>query len=75
MLVAGETVFDGKLSPTVFLLYWLGCLVFTVLAIVTAVADVRALRREVRDEQRALIDRTLQNVQTKPATDSPRPGK
>ena len=73
MLVLGETALAGKLAPVAFLLYWLGCLAFTVLAIVTALADVRALRRETHDEQRQLIDRTLQNVPTKPPPSKSQP--
>lgn len=72
MLVAGETVLDGKLAPLAFLLYWLGCTMFTGLAIVAAVADVRAVRREMRDEQRALIAATLKNAETKAPPEPPR---
>jgi 4-hydroxybenzoate polyprenyltransferase len=72
MLVVGETVIEGKLSPTAFLVYWLVCLGFTIMAIITAVADMRALRRETREEQRAMLEHTLQNVQTKTVSDHTR---
>ncbi|MCL4786018.1 MAG: hypothetical protein KJ070_04380 [Verrucomicrobia bacterium] len=62
MLMAGEFLFKGRLSGVVFLAYWLACFLFTVLAIVAAWLDVRALRRSTREAQRALFENTLQNI-------------
>jgi hypothetical protein len=67
MLVADEFLFKGRLHGVVFLAYWLGCFVFTVLAICAAWLDVLALRRSTRDEQRVLFENTLQNPQKKKA--------
>ena len=62
MLVADEYFFKGRLAGMAFVVYWLVCLVFTLLAIGAAYLDVRALRRATRDEQRALFENTLQNI-------------
>ena len=61
LLVADEYFFKG-LNGVVFLMYWLACFVFTMLAICAAYLDVRSLRRATRDEQRALFENTLQNI-------------
>ena len=63
MLVAGETVLKDRLSQVAFILYWLACFGFTVLAIFAALADARALRQESRDQQRALLEDTLARIE------------
>lgn len=63
MLVAGETVFKGRLSPVGFLLYWTGCFVVTGLAALTALRDAASVRAESRREQRALFEETLRKVE------------
>jgi len=62
MLTADEFLFKGRLRGLAFLAYWLVCLVLTLLAIVAATLDVRALRRSTREQQRALFENTLQNI-------------
>jgi hypothetical protein len=62
MLVAGETVLRDRLSSLGFMVFWLGCFGFTVLAIFTALADARALRNESRNQQRALFEETLARI-------------
>jgi 4-hydroxybenzoate polyprenyltransferase len=65
MLVAGETILKERLSQLAFVLYWLSCFGFTVLAIFTALADARALQQEGRDQQRALLESTLGKIERK----------
>lgn len=65
MLVAGETVLKERLSMLAFVFYWLGCFVFTVLAICAALLDARALRQESRDQQRTLFEDTLGKIERK----------
>jgi hypothetical protein len=63
MLVAGETVFKGRLSALGFLLYWTGCFVVTSLAALTALRDAASVRAESRQEQRALFEETLRKIE------------
>ncbi len=63
MLIAGETVIKDRLPPTLFLVYWLGCFAFTMLAIITAFRDVRALQAKAIKEQRGLLDSTLRDIE------------
>ena len=63
MLIWGQTVLKPHLSGRAFVLYWLACFAFTVAAIVIALLDMRALRRRNRDEQRKLIQRTLEQLE------------
>ena len=64
MLVAGETVLDGRLTALGFLFYWLICAVLTGLAIFIAFADVRSLAYRTHREQRALLENTLKEIET-----------
>jgi hypothetical protein len=64
MLVAGETVLDGRLSAFAFLFYWLCCLLLTATAIVVAFADVLALQRRTHQERRDLLQNTIKEIET-----------
>jgi hypothetical protein len=64
MLIAGETVLQGRLENVTFVLYWLVCLLLTTAAIVIAFLDARALRRQTRDEARDLLQNTLKEIET-----------
>lgn len=63
MLIAGQTILKSRLEGAVFVLYWLACLVFTALAIVIALLDVRTLRDRTREEHRTLIEDTLKEIE------------
>jgi hypothetical protein len=63
MLVVGETLLEERMSAVLSLLYWLVCLVFTLLAIGVALLDARVLRQEARDEHRALFESTLNKIE------------
>jgi membrane protein implicated in regulation of membrane protease activity len=63
MLIGGETMLKGRLSALAFLVYWLVCFALTTLALLAAFLDVRAVQRRIRQEERELLDRTLQNIQ------------
>jgi|SRR6516165_3772959 hypothetical protein len=64
MLIAGQTVLQGRLKAFGFLVYWTLCFALTCLAIVIAFLDVRALGRRTRQEQHDLIESTLKKIQT-----------
>jgi hypothetical protein len=57
MLIAGLPAKASKL-------YWLGCFVFTMLAVITALRDVRALNAKAMKEQRGLLDATLRDIES-----------
>lgn len=62
MLIWGQTVLESHLRGLMFLIYWLVCFGFTIGAIVIALLDIRVLRRRTRDEQRKLVETTLEQV-------------
>ena len=64
MLICGETVLKGKLVDITFLVYWLGCLGCTGLAVIVALLDARALGRRTRREQRELFESTWKEIET-----------
>jgi len=64
MLIAGETVLQGRLQNVAFVLYWLLCLILTTAAIIIAFLDARALRRQTREEARDLLQSTLKEIET-----------
>jgi hypothetical protein len=72
MVVCGETVLRDRMGPVATLLYWMGCLALTSLAILVALLDVRALRHRSRREERALFEATLKKIQSELKT-RPRP--
>jgi hypothetical protein len=63
MLLGGETILPGRLSPIAFLIYWLVCLLFTGMAIVIAFRDVRALQHRAHEERRNLLETTLKTIE------------
>jgi len=64
LLLAGETRPGGRLTGIVFILYWLLCIILTLLAIMAALLDALALRQENREHQRALIESTIQDIKS-----------
>lgn len=64
LLIWGQTLLKPYLHGSVFVLYWLGCFVFTGLAMFVALLDIRAMRRQTRRAQRELIERTLLEIET-----------
>ena len=67
MLLAGETTPGKRLDGLGFVIYWLICFAFAVLAMLTAILDARALRREARAEQRALFETAFHDLREKKA--------
>ena len=57
MLIWGQTILKPYLLGMGFVLYWLACLAFTGLALVTALLDIWAVRRRTRQQQRDLLQR------------------
>ena len=57
MLIWGQTIFKPYLEGLGFVLYWLACMAFTGLALLTALLDIWAVRRRTRQQQRDLLQR------------------
>ncbi|PYJ58602.1 MAG: hypothetical protein DME24_15645 [Verrucomicrobia bacterium] len=55
MLIWGQTILKPHLEGAGFVIYWLACMGFTALAMLTALLDVWAVRRRTRDQQRELL--------------------
>ena len=60
MLIWGQTILKPYLEGIGFMLYWLGCLAFTGLALITALLDIWAVRRRTREQQRDLLQRIFE---------------
>ena len=62
LLVAGETILRVRLEGWWFVFYWMGCLGFTLLAMLTALLDWWIIRERSREEQRELLRRTMGDI-------------
>ena len=65
MLIAGQTFLKGWLSQSVLVLlcFWMSCLVLTTLAAIVAIIDAARVRQETQEEQRALLETTLREIE------------
>ena len=62
MLVLGETVLRQSLTKIPFILYWMGCFLFTGMAIVFSFLDVAGVQRQAREQQRELLEKTIHEI-------------
>jgi len=62
MLFLGLTVLKPYLGGLLYIFYWLGCIVFTFLALIFAFADLQQVRQRLRDEQREMIEDALEGL-------------
>ena len=64
MLVVGETVLKERLrlQPLEFLIFWMACFAFVGMAILIAALDMALVRRRVREEQRKLVEETINEI-------------
>jgi hypothetical protein len=74
MLLLGEFVLSGRLSAVAFLWYWFACFVLTMMAIFTALIDLRAMSIKSRILQRELVMDTLRDIERKKQADEPDDG-
>jgi hypothetical protein len=73
LLIWGQTLLQPHLRGWVFLCYWLACFVFTVLAMVVAWLDLRAVQHHLRQQQIGLIEKTLRELGPQSGPGSPAP--
>lgn len=73
MLVAGQTVLQGRLAGVFFLIYWAACFIFTLLAMVMALRDAQAVRHQTQNEERALLHDTIREIISEAETKSSPP--
>src|SRR5439155_11069356 len=64
MLIWGQTILKPHLEGIGFVLYWLACMAFTGLALVTALLDIWAVRRRTREQQRDLLQRIFEETES-----------
>jgi len=74
MLIAGQTLLKGRLGAVWFLVYWMTCFVLTILAIVVALADAKAIRRRTLQEERDLVETTLKQIESEARAKGRAPG-
>jgi len=74
MLILGETVLRNALGKVPFLIYWMGCFVFTGLAILFAFLDVAGVQRQARQQQRDLLENTIKEIARQKEAKSGRSG-
>jgi membrane protein implicated in regulation of membrane protease activity len=67
MLAWGMTLLTAFLveRPVVFILYWMACFGFTLLAFVTAIIDMRVMRQRTRIEQQKLFEKSFTDSDSK----------
>ncbi len=59
LVLVGQLVLEPYLHGWDYIFYWGACAVFAVLALVTALVDMVAVRREAAREQRRLVQETF----------------
>lgn len=62
MLILGETVLRQSLGKMAFVVYWMGCFIFTALAILFSFLDVAGVQRRARAQQRELLEKTIGEI-------------
>lgn len=72
MLAWGQLVLGARLRGLGYILYWLACMGFTLLALITALLDARATRRQVRREQEELLRRAVKDLEHRSPPGAPR---
>ena len=63
MLIWGQTILKPYLEGLWFVIYWLACMGFTALAMLTALLDIWAVRRRTRAQQRELLQHIFDEVE------------
>ena len=62
MLILGETLLRDRLANLAFVYYWLVCASFTLLTLIIAVLDLRAVRRRSQQEHAELVREAFRDI-------------
>ena len=63
LLILGQTLLKPHLKGLIFIFYWLACFLLTVLTLITALIDARAIRRQALEQHRELLRDALEEVE------------
>jgi len=63
LVILAVTLLESILSGVALLGYWLVCLMLTMVALVSAWLELKRVQARGRAEQRALLEKTLREVQ------------
>lgn len=63
MLMVGETLLKGSLSPLLMLAYWLACFGLAVVAMIYAVLEANTVARQSSEARRELAARTIREIE------------
>jgi len=66
LVIWGQTVLRERLTGWWFISYWAVCFVFTTMAILIAILDVRAVRRRLRRQHLDLLKHAFRDVDQVP---------
>jgi hypothetical protein len=58
-LIWGQTLLKPYLNGLIYVAYWLGCLLFTGLAMVMALLDMRSIRMRTREQHRQIVKKAF----------------
>ncbi len=75
MLIWGQTILQPHLKGMGFVVYWLACMAFTGLALLTALLDIWAVRRRTREQQRDLLQRIFDEAESNGENKTKRPDR
>jgi hypothetical protein len=73
MIVLGQTLLNGRLSPAATILYWGSCLLLTLGTIVLSLIDLLRTLGETRRTQRELAAETMEQIEREAASHKPSP--
>jgi hypothetical protein len=63
LLIAAETALEGKLDAPKMLIYWGVCILLTMVSIVVALSEARAVQRMAKKDQSELFEETLRVIE------------
>lgn len=63
MIVLGQTVLNGRMSPLATICYWGGCLLLTLGTIVLSLIDLLRTLGETRRTQRELAEEAVEQIE------------
>ncbi|MCX7871949.1 MAG: hypothetical protein N2487_01535 [Verrucomicrobiae bacterium] len=62
LLVCGQTFLKSSLDGVQYIIYWSGCLFFTVLSLYLSLVELRFINLESRNEFKTLLGETIDEI-------------